>query len=439
LTQSLKIDPQTTTNEVDLLFKTNTSSVGTTTASIIANGGTTLNTGTLSLYAGAIRLGNVDLLSAIAIYGSVAFQSGPSGFAFTNSALLSTLTIDPYTSGTVNLKFKTNTADNSITTAVIYATGGSGTGTGNIINRCGSSFFFNNAENQSLRINPTSTAGAVDVIWRCNTSTPSQASVTMRGDNGTGVNDGTLTTYCGKTAVRASTGNFCAIEQSVASDTATINFKSSTANDVISSSITATGGSSSANSGTLEVEGNILNLNTTTTSINNFTTNINSTTTNIGSFTTNISSFTTNITSPTTSITGDLYLTNSSGSFKMWDNVSTGSFQYLTANVNLSTNAIAWNTMFCTKYAFGTAITVTLSQANNFENTNFTIYNGGSANITLTAGSGFRLFGPSLTRGGVLSLTIGSNSARRIRGSVFGATNFLNNVNDNGWFIENIG
>ena len=120
----------------------------------------------------------------------------------------------------------------------------------------------------------------------------------------------------------------------------------------------------------------------------------------------------------------------------MWSNVSTDSFQYLTASVTLNTDTIAWNTMFVTKFGFATAITVTLSQSRNFENTNFTIYNGGNAVITLATGSGARFFGPSMTRGGQASLNIAVNSARRVRGSVFGATNFLNNVNDNGWFIE---
>jgi hypothetical protein len=253
-TQFVEINTGTSgTASVD--FCTNIASFSTKTASIVASNGTTAGTGSLAL-----------------------LNSSTTFFDTTSTA--PSMNITP-SAGAVSLNFKTNSSNYAQTTAFITASGGSGTGTGSIVHRCGSSFVFNNVETQSLRINPTSTAGAVDVIWRCNTATPSQASVTMRGDDGTATNNGTLTTYCGKTAVRATTSNFCAIEQSVGTDTATINFKSSTANDVVSSYITATGGTASAGSGTLEVEGSILNLNTTTTNINNTTTNITSQNTNL--------------------------------------------------------------------------------------------------------------------------------------------------------------
>jgi hypothetical protein len=386
-----------TSGSASVDFCTNIASFSTKTVSMIASGGTTAGTGTLSLLSGSANFFNI-----------------------TNTA--SAMNITPGT-GLVTLGFKVNSTNYNQTTAFIIVGGGSGTGTGTITHKCGSSVVSNNAENTSLRINP-STAGQMDIVFRANTATPTQASVTMRGESTGTTNDGTLSTFCGKNVVRNSTGNFCAIEQSVGTDTATINFKSSTANDVVSSSIVATGGTATVGAGTLAVNGSILNINNTTT--------------NVLSTTTNILSDSTNLTGANTTIAGDLYLMNGSGSFKMWDNVSTNTFQYLTANVNLSTKDIAWGTMFCTKYSFATAITVTLSQANNFENTNFTIYNGGSANITVQAGSGNRLFGPGLTRGGVLSLTMGSGTARRYRGSVFGATNFLNNINDNGWFVESI-
>lgn len=393
-TQFIEINTATS-GEASVDFCTNIGSFSTKTVSMIASGGTTAGTGALSLLSGSANF-------------------------FNNSNTASAMNITPGT-GLVTLGFKVNSTNYNQTTAFIIAGGGSGTGTGIITHKCGSTVVSNNAENTSFRINP-STAGQVDIIFRANTANASQASVTMRGESTGTTNDGTLSTFCGKNVVRNSTGNSCAIEQSVGTDTATINFKSSSANDVVSSWIKATGGSGSVGTGTLEIEGDILNINTTTT--------------NIANTTTTISSPTTNLTGTSTNITGDLYLTNGSGNFKMWDNVSTNTFQYLTASVNLSTKDIAWGTMFCTKYGFSTNITVTLAQANNFENTNFTIYNGGSGNITLQAGSGNRLFGPSLTRGGQLSLAIGSNTARRIRGSVFGSTNMLNNVNDNGWFIE---
>lgn len=395
-TQFIELNTATSA-EASVDFCTNIASFSTKTASVVASGGTTAKTGTLALLCDSVNvLDNASSKPSMNISQS---------------------------SGTLNLNFKTNSANYATTTATITASSGTTANSGNVISKCGSFFVFNNAENTSLRVNPT-TAGQVDILFRANTSTPAQASVTMRGESTGSTNDGTLSTFCGKNVVRNSTGNNCAIEQSVGTDTATINFKSSTANDVVSSWIKATGGSASVGTGTLEIEGDILNINVTTT--------------NIANTTTTISSPTTNLTGTSTNITGDLYLTNGSGNLKIWDNVSTNTFQYLTASVNLSTKDIAWGTMFCTKYAFATAITVTLSQANNFENTNFTIYNGGSANITVQAGSGNRLFGPGLTRGGVLSLTMGSGTARRYRGSVFGATNFLNNINDNGWFVESI-
>jgi hypothetical protein len=387
-----------TSGEASVDFCTNTASFSTKTASIVGSGGTTAGTGNIALLCDTTTFFNTTSTAP-------SMNIAPSG-------------------SSVSLNFKTNSANYAQTTAFITITSGSGTGTGNISHRCGGTFIFNSAETQSLRINPNALVGAVDLIYRCNTGTPSQSSVTIRADNGTGTNNGTLSTYCGKTAVRASTGNFCAMEQSVGTNTATLNFKSSTANDVVSSSIIATGGSATANTGTITITADTLNLNVATTTFSNTTTTI--------------SSPTTNLTGASVNLTGDLYLTNGSGDFKMWDNVSTNSFRYIFGSQTLNCDEIPWNCMFSTQYANGSAFTITLAQSRNFENTFFTIYNGGSANITLQTGSGARFFGPSMTRGGQTSLTIGSNSARRIRGSVFNSTAFLNNVNDNGWFIENI-
>lgn len=320
---------------------------------------------------------------------------------------------DTSVAGTSTINFLTNVADKNIATAKIVASGGTNAGTGNLISYGAGHFFFNGAGTQSLRINPASTAGAVDVIFRCNTANSSQASITMRGDNSTATNNGTLTTYCGISAIRASTGNFCSIEQSVGTDTATLNFKSSTANNVVSSSIIATGGSSIANTGTLTISGSGLTVNSTTTTLPG---------------TVNISGVT-NITS-----SGQLIGACSSGNMLLFNG---DSFQVIAASTfTLDPSTIPTGAMLAVNYASNNYFGITLSTTGIRDGQYFTIYNGGQNTIQiLTLGN--RLFGPGCTRGGQSSFNIISNDARRFRGCTFGTTSMLQGGTlGQGYFVE---
>jgi hypothetical protein len=213
------------------------------------------------------------------------------------------------------------------------------------------------------------------------------------------------------------------------SDTTTLNFYSSSTNpSVASSQIVASGGTSIANGGTIDVNAALFDLNSTTTTIAGTTTNLNSTTTTIAGTTTNLNSTTTNVNSNFT-ILDSLYAPTSNGPSIICNG---DCLIQLTGNQTYTMNNVAWGTCFAAGYSQASNITISLSTTNSRDGVYFHVYNGGTGTITVNT-QGTRLYGPSLTRGGQASVSIGSNTARYFRASTF-INGFLNSSITSAWF-----
>jgi hypothetical protein len=349
------------------------------------------------------------------------------------------VSFDTSVSGTSTMNFLTNATDKTTSTARIVGSGGTSAGTGNLISYAAGNYFFNGDGTQSLRINPNAT-NAVDLIWRANTSNPSQSSVTMRGESTGTLNDGNLTTYCGKSAVRNSTGNFCAIVQSVGTDTATINFKSSTANDVVSSSIKATGGNSNADSGTLDIDGSILNINNTTTnifsSVVNFILNGASTLLHlIASPTSTIKLQTPSGASTSVStVYGDLLFFNGSGTLQIGT----------AGNKNIKCTEQQFTKLILIGYDCPNGVRIILDQTTTsiMDGGEYQIWNMSANNVVISTNSSgtiANIYGPNLSRSGVDNIILTSNRGIRARAFTAVTSSIMQPPNNLsvGWIFHN--
>jgi len=371
---------------------------------------------------------------------------------FASPSLTQNLVLDSQTSTVSQIKFRTNTADPTMDTCRIRASSGTIADRGRLSLYGGivewfstNMTFWSTALTQSLLFDPTSTTGSVFINFRTSSSPSSTGVITasITGSGGTTANSGTITNTaniitdtCSQSIINATNSHvitspiFAILGATqgirINSDTSgemSVLFRTNTASPTqTSSKIVGTGGTST-NGGTLTItaenqymEGANFSINSTgITALNSSATYITGTAWAKGNI----------LAQNTTSIP-----------MTIWSNSNAGSFIQLTGNTNIDAVNIPWNAMLITRYNFATAITLTLVTASNYENTFFTIYNAGSANITLTSPNN-RIFGPSLLRGGVNTLTIGSNTARRVRGTIFnGATNILNNTLGAGFFIE---
>ena len=203
---------------------------------------------------------------------------------------------------------------------------------------------------------------------------------------------------------------------------------------ITTSSIVATGGTT-ANTGTLTltagtaaITGTTTNLSATTTTVSGTTTNLSATTTNIG-----VAGGQTNLACATT-------LSSSDGTFFL----NTGASNFLAFPSTTYTlpvgNASVFNQVWYTPYATaaGTTYTITFPTTTSTpirDGCVFYIWNSGLGPIVCNV-SGANFFGASLTRGGVSTLTIATNTGRMFRQSVY--PNGFNSTGSNRGYLVTV-
>lgn len=401
--QSISIDP-TVSGQPSLNFYSNTGNITQINSQIVANGGTATNGGNLSINAGAINYGKTDNTTTHTFYGSVNLPSATGSAEFFNTAKTQSLLIDPQTTGSaVSLNFKTNTSSIGTTTGSITTSGGTTLNTGIITHLGASHYFRNSAGTQSIILDASLVSNAVYILFRSLSTSPSVNSAYIRCDQATSTSgSGVLTAQCSEFTAKTGTGNQ-AVELI---PTGTINFKSSSVYDVVSSSLVATGGTATALQGTLAINASTLNMNATTTAF------------------------------PTgTSIT---LSSPSSGDYPFYD----GGNKCVTISsaTTIDNFTTVYDTLYVVPHSNGTNFTISLKGVASDVNTGnvFRIFNNGSSSVTIaTTNSTNRLVGPAIARNGNFTYTLGSNASIRVQtikssGNPFNQTS----ANQNGYFIS---
>jgi hypothetical protein len=211
--------------EID--FQTNTSNTSIVTSSIIASGGTTLNTGKIQINGGDILIGQDDHSNTVLITGSVqigdtlnspAKNTGICGEettlqGFSNVDIVSPLTtirtpasqqsmtLDPTSSGTMKMNFRTNTSNTSQISSNITATGGTTVNGGNlnltagVITNVTPEFVVNKSTTSTSMTVDTNTASEVETRFNTNPSDPSMSTVRMVAASGTVADKGRFSFY----------------------------------------------------------------------------------------------------------------------------------------------------------------------------------------------------------------------------------------------------
>ena len=223
---SIHINTATNAAIPEIDFQTNTSNTSIITSSIIASGGTTLNTGKIQINGGDILIGQDDHSNTVLITGEVqigdtlnspAKNTGICGEettlqGFSNVDIVAPLTtirtpasqqsmtLDPTTSGTMKMNFRTNTSNTSQISSNITATGGTATNNGNlnltagVITNVTPEFVVSKTSSSSMTVLPNNSS-EVEIQFNTNPTDPNMSTVRMIAASGTVADRGRFSFY----------------------------------------------------------------------------------------------------------------------------------------------------------------------------------------------------------------------------------------------------
>jgi hypothetical protein len=389
--QSMTLDP-TTSGTMKMNFLTNTSNTSQISSNITGSGGTATNNGNLNLTAGIIT--NVT-----------------PEFVVTKTSS-SSMTVLPNNSSEVETQFNTNPSDPTMSTVRMVAASGTVADRGrfsfyaSIVEWFASAVtFWSNTFSQSLFIDLSNTVNTIGLRFRTAGGTTPTSTIYATG---TTTADSTITT----TANASSFKNRYVLFDSAtrASSQIDLNFYTYPTNPgVVTSAIYASGGTASSLSGTINASCDTFTVAAPTLNLGNGNgvVDINGTNINLDSTNTYLNSYM-YINTPNTSA---IFLNLASGSYPVLSNIPMITFPGTTTTITFS-NITLGMTYY---YAFTrtTAATISLSDTVARDGNYMYIINQANANVVISCASA-RLFGNSVTRGGVTSRTLTPNTACKI-------------------------
>ena len=223
---SIHINTATNAAIPEIDFQTNTSNTSIVTSSIIASGGTSLNTGKIQINAGDILIGQDDHSNTVLITGEIQIGDTLNSPAkntsicgeettlqgFSNVDIVSPLTtirtpasqqsmtLDPTSSGTMKMNFRTNTSNTSQISSNITGSGGTATNNGNLNLTAGvltattPEFVVTKTSSSSMTVLPNNSS-EVEIQYNTNPSDPNMSTVRMVAASGTVADKGRFSFY----------------------------------------------------------------------------------------------------------------------------------------------------------------------------------------------------------------------------------------------------
>jgi hypothetical protein len=322
------------------------------------------------------------------------------------------MTVLPNNSSEVETQFNTNPSDPTMSTVRMVAASGTVADRGrfsfyaSIVEWFASAVtFWSNTFSQSLFIDLSNTVNTIGLRFRTAGGTTPTSTIYATG---TTTADSTITT----TANASSFKNRYVLFDSAtrASSQIDLNFYTYPTNPgVVTSAIYASGGTASSLSGTINASCDTFTVAAPTLNLGNGNgvVDINGTNINLDSTNTYLNSYM-YINTPNTSA---IFLNLASGSYPVLSNIPMITFPGTTTTITFS-NITLGMTYY---YAFTrtTAATISLSDTVARDGNYMYIINQANANVVISCASA-RLFGNSVTRGGVTSRTLTPNTACKI-------------------------
>lgn len=411
--QSMTLDP-TSSGTMKMNFRTNTSNTSQISSNITGSGGTATNNGNLDLTAGVITNNTPE-------------------FVVTKSSS-SSMTVLPNNSSEVETQFNTNPSDPTMSTVRMIAASGTVADRGrfsfyaSIVEWFASAVtFWSNTFSQSLFIDLSNTVNTIGLRFRTAGGTTPTSTIVATG---TTTADSTITT----TANASSFKNRYVLFDSAtgASSQIDLNFYTYPTNPgVVTSAIYASGGTASSLSGTINASCAAFTVAAPTLNLGN------------GNGVVDINGTNINLDSTNTYLNSYMYI-NTANTSAIFLNLPTGSYPVL-ANTPMTIIPATATTMTFSNitlgvmyyYAFNRTVAATISLSDTVSRDGNYVYvvNQSNFNVVISCASA-RLFGNSVTRGGVTSRTLTPNTACKITCCMNLTGRMANTALTYGYFIQ---